>query len=412
MDLSLQSQLERALNVQEVVDITCELVSIESHRDAPGRERPCAERIAEIFSRWGMRADLIPVVDERPNVTCVLRGSGGGASLMLNGHMDTVPAYGMDIPPFNPQVREGMLYGRGTVDMKGQLACMMVAMHTLKDLDVHLKGDVLFTAVINEEDRSEGTEYLVRHGPRADRCVVGEPTGLEIMAGHRGLEWLEFEFTGRTAHGGTPEKGINAISKAAKFIRRVEERLLPELGKRVHPLIGPAVMNFGVIRGGTQPSSVAGQCTLQIDRRWVPMEKLERVLGEYEDIIKELEAEDPGFHCRMTRMESNMATMDHMPMEIALDDPLVVDLRAILTSLRGSEPTISSFGGWTDASLISNFGKIPTLVFGPGDLSVAHSRLEYIPVDELRTGALAYALLAAAICNRSPETLCEEGNVP
>lgn len=396
---ALREQLEREVNVQDVVDVTSALVAIESHRDAPGRERPCALKIAEIFTRWGFKPEVVEVLDGRPNVYCTLKGSGGGSSLMLNGHIDTVPAYDMDVPPFTPDVREGRLYGRGTVDMKGQLACMMMAMRTLRDLGVPLKGDVIFTAVINEEDRSEGTEYLVRHGPKADRCVVGEPTGLAIMAGHRGLEWLEFFFQGRAAHGGTPDKGINAISKAAKFIRRVEEELMPELKKRVHPVIGPAVMNFGVIRGGTQPSSVAGDCTLQVDRRWVPMERLEQVLGEYTAIIDRLEAEDPDFHCTMTRMEANMATMDHYPMEIALDDPLVTALRGILVELLGKEPKLDSFGGWTDASLISNFAGIPTLVFGPGDLAVAHSRVEYVPVEELRLGTLAYALLAEKMCD-------------
>jgi len=405
MTETIRAQLEAALDVQDVVDLTTALVAIESHRDAPGREQPCAEKIAEVFTRWGMQPELVPVVEERPNVTCTLPGSGGGAALMFNGHIDTVPAYDMDIPPFAPEVRDGLLYGRGTVDMKGQLACMMVAMRLLRDLGIQRRGDITFAAVINEEDRSEGTEWLVRHGPRADRCVVGEPTGLAIMAGHRGLEWLEFTFTGKTAHGGTPHKGINAISKAAKFIRRVEETLMPELAKRVHPIIGPAVMNFGVIRGGTQPSSVAGECKLQIDRRWIPAESLERVLGEYTDIIHALEAEDPTFQCSMARMESNMATMDHYPMEIAVDDPLVTDLQAILTDLQGQPPAIAAFGGWTDASLISNFAHIPTLVFGPGDLAVAHSRIEYIPIEELRTGTLAYAMLGAAICNRSPDSL-------
>jgi acetylornithine deacetylase/succinyl-diaminopimelate desuccinylase family protein len=398
---TIKQSIIGALDVQEVVDVASALIRVESHRDAPGRELPCARQVAEIFSRWGMEPVLVPVVEDRPNVYCTLKGRGGGPSLMFNGHIDTVPAYNMDIPPFQPAVRDGLLYGRGSVDMKSQLACMMVAMRLLKDQGVPLNGDVIFSGVINEEDRSEGTEYLVRHGPRADRCVVGEPTGLAIMAGHRGLEWLEFEFTGKTAHGGTPHKGINAISMAARFIRRVEDKLMPELAKRVHPVIGPAVMNFGVIRGGTQPSSVAGQCTLQVDRRWVPMEKLERVLGEYLDIIRELEQENPTFKCSMTRMESNMATMDHYPMEIDLHDPLVTELKDILTGLRGCAPEIAAFGGWTDASLISNFAHIPTLVFGPGDLSVAHSPVEYIPVDELRTGTLAYALLAGALCNRS-----------
>ena len=397
---SVAEKLIETLDVNEVVRVTSSLVAIESHRDAPGRERRCAEKIAEIFSQWGLQAELVTVLEERPNVYCRLKGSGGGATLMFNGHIDTVPAYVMDFPPFDPQERDGLLYGRGTVDMKGALACMMVAMRLLKDLQVPLRGDVLFAAVINEEDRSEGTEFLVRHGPTADRCVVGEPTGLAIMAGHRGLEWLEFEFIGRAAHGGTPEKGVNAISMAARFIRKVEEKLLPELAKRVHPLIGPAVMNFGVIKGGTQPSTVADRCILQVDRRWVPMEKLDRVLGEYLDIIHELENEVPNFHCTMTRMESNMATMDHMPVDIPLDDPLVTGLQTVLQKLGIREPRIAAFGGWTDASLIGNFGHIPVLNFGPGDLSVAHSRCEYVPVEELRLATLAYALLAENLCNQ------------
>ncbi len=398
---SLRLQLEEKLNVDEVVQVTSELVKIESHRDAPERELQCAQRIARFFSDWGMSPELVPVLEGRPNVYCTMKGGGGGMSLMFNGHTDTVPAYQMDFPAFEPQVRDGVLYGRGTVDMKGQLACMMVAMRLLRDLHVPLKGDLIFSGVINEEDRSEGTEFLVRNGPHADRCVVGEPTALAIMVGHRGLEWLEFEFIGKAAHGGTPEKGVNAISMAARFIRRVEEKLIPELKKRVHPIIGPAVMNFGVIKGGTQPSTVADRCVVQIDRRWVPMEKLDRVLGEYQEILAELESEDPSFHGTMTRMESNMATMDHMPVEIPLDDPLVVDLKASLTELGNPSPRIAAFGGWTDASLIGNFAYIPTLIFGPGDLSVAHSRCEYIPVDELRTGTLAYALLAASLCNRT-----------
>lgn len=394
---SLRERLEAGLDVGEVVEVASSLIAIESHRDAPGREGPCARRIAEIFAGWGMEARLVPVLEGRPNVVAVLGGSGGGRSLMLNGHVDTVPAYEMDFPPFSPKVEGGLLLGRGSVDMKGALACMMVAMRLLRDSGASLAGDVVFAGVINEEDRSEGTEHLVRNGPRADRCVVGEPTGLAIMAGHRGLEWLEFEFSGVAAHGGTPEKGVNAISMAARFIRRVEERLQPELRRRVHPLIGPAVMNFGTIRGGTQPSSVADRCVLQVDRRWIPAERLERVLGEYEDIMKSLADEDPSFRCRMSRMESNMATMDHYPMEIPLDDVLVSGLRSVLAGLLPSEPRIAAFGGWTDASLISNFGKTPTVVFGPGDLSVAHSRREFVPVEELRLATLAYALLAAEI---------------
>lgn len=396
---SLLSDLQTRLNVRDVADVTRALVSIESHRDAPGRERPCAEKIAEIFTRWGFQPELVCVVEDRPNVYCRLKGSGGGKTLMLNGHIDTVPAYQMDIPPFQPFEENGLLYGRGSVDMKGGVACMMTALRLLRDLQVSLKGDVIFTGVINEEDRSEGTEYLVRNGPKADCCVVGEPSGLDIMVGHRGLEWLEFEFIGKASHGGTPYLGVNAISKAAHFIRRLEEQLMPELAKRVHPIIGPAVMNLGVIRGGMQPSTVADRCILQVDRRWLPQETLEQVLGEYQQIIRQMEIEDPMFRCTMKRMESNMATMDHYPLETPLDDPLVTNLKSVLSAM-GIEPKISACGGWTDASLISNFAHIPSVVFGPGEISVAHSRCEYVPVEDLRLCTIAYALLAAEVCSQ------------
>jgi len=400
---SLPEKYVDILDVRDIVELASDLISVESHRDAPGRERKCAEKIYAIFSSWGLKPELVNVSEDRPNVYCTLKGSGGGVSLIFNAHTDTIPAYDMDIAPFQPKVEGGLLYGRGAVDMKGPLACMMAAMRLLFETNAQLKGDLIFTGVIDEEERSEGSEFLVRRGPYADRCVVGEPTGLAIMAGHRGLEWLEFEFIGKAAHGGLPDKGRNAISMAAHFIRRVEERLIPQLTKRIHPLIGPASMNFGVIKGGTQPSTIADRCILQVDRRWVPMERLDEIFGEYQAIIDDLAADYPGYLCKMSRIKNSMSTMEHLPVEIPRDDFLVKDLEKVLIEIGISEPKIAAFSGWTDASLISNFANIPTLIFGPGDLSVAHSRREYISVEDLYKGTLAYALLAESLCSRSSE---------
>lgn len=390
----LRSRLEAHLEIGEVVEAASALIAVPSHRDAPGRETACAQRMAEMWRSWGFEPEVAPIADGRPNVYVRLAGQGNGPALMLTGHLDTVPGYEMDRPAFEPVVADGKLWGRGAVDMKGALACMMVALKLVRELDVPLPGDLLFAAVIGEEEQSEGTEHLIHHGPRADWAVVGEPTGLAIHAGHRGLEWLSFEFIGRAAHGGTPERGVNAIRMAARFIQRVEAELAPELARRRHPLIGPAVMNWGVIRGGTQPSMVADRCTLQVDRRRLPAETLEQVWSEYQQILDALAAEDPDFQCRMSRMAENMATMDHGGLEIALDHPLVTSLQAVLETLTGQPARIGAFGGWTDGALLSNFGQIPAVVFGPGDLGVAHSRAEFVPVEELRLATLAYALLA------------------
>jgi succinyl-diaminopimelate desuccinylase len=392
----LRSRLEAHLDVGEVVDVASALIAVPSHRDTPGREAVCAQRMAGIWRGWGFEPEVVPIVDGRPNVYVRLAGQLQGPTLMLTGHLDTVPGYEMDRPAFEPAVANGKLWGRGAVDMKGALACMMVALKLVRDLDLPLPRDLLFAAVVGEEEQSEGTEHLIRHGPRADRAVVGEPTGLAIHAGHRGLEWLSFEFIGRAAHGGTPERGVNAIRMAARFIQQVEAELVPALARRQHPLIGPAVMNWGVIRGGTQPSMVADRCVLQVDRRRLPAETLEQVWNEYQQLLDALAAEDPGFHCQMSRMVENMATMDHGALEIALDHPLVTSLQAVLEALTGQPAPIGAFGGWTDGALLSNFGHIPTVIFGPGDLGVAHSRAEFVPVDELRQATLAYALLAYA----------------
>ncbi len=383
----------------ELIHLASELISIESHRDVPKRELFCAQKIGEVFRSWGFQPELVEVLNGRPNVYCRLRGSGGGKTLMLNGHLDTVPGYNMQFSPFIPFIENGCLFGRGSVDMKGGLACMMMTLKLLRDLNVQLRGDLIFSGVIGEEERSEGTEYIVRNGPYTDYCVIGEPTNMRIMAGHRGLEWLEFEFTGRAAHGGASHRGANAISMAAQFIHRIENDLIPKLSLRTNPLTGPAVINLGVIQGGTQPSTVADRCILQIDRRWTPEEKLPQVLSEFQQVIDDLVDNQPGFTCTMKRMENNMATMDHLPMLIALDNPLVKGVQSALS--RTDLPIeFTNIGGWTDASLLSNYAKIPTLVFGPGDVALAHSQLEFVPIEQLTQSVLIYALLAEDICNQ------------
>lgn len=392
--VGLRACLEARLDAGEVVEVASALIAVPSHRDVPGRETACAQRMADIWRSWGFEPEVVPVARSRPNVYVRLAGDGQGPALMLTGHLDTVPGYEMDRPAFEPAVADGKLWGRGAVDMKGALACMMVAVKLARDLGAPLPGDLLFAAVAGEEEQSEGTEHMILNGPHADWAVVGEPTGLAIHAGHRGLEWLSFEFIGRAAHGGTPERGVNAIRMTARFIQRVEAELAPELARRRHPLIGPAVMNWGVIRGGTQPSMVADRCVLQVDRRRLPSETLEQVWGEYQQILDALAAEDPDFNCQMSRMVENMATMDHGGLEIDLDHPLVTSLQAVLETLTSQPARIGAFGGWTDGALLSNFGHMPAVVFGPGDLGVAHSRAEFVPVEELRLATLAYAMLA------------------
>ncbi|MFA0887569.1 MAG: M20 family metallopeptidase [Synergistales bacterium] len=396
--MEVLERLKSAFAPEEILSLAGDLVRIPSHSQAPGRETEVARFLAGWLEKNGIDVTLRPVVEERPNVIAVLKGSGGGASLMLNGHLDTVPPYTMAIEPFSGEVKDGKLWGRGSVDMKSACAAMAMAFVALKRSGLRLGGDLFFTGVINEELKSEGSEDIVMNGPKADAVIVGEPSELNISVGHRGLEWIEVEVIGRAAHGGRPHLGINAISKMAAFIRKLEAELPPRLKPRAHPLMGPPIFNLGVIKGGMQPSSVADRCILQIDRRLTPGETWPSVLAELEEIIGLCAAEDPEFKAVLRRIPDNMATMDHLPMEFPLDHPLMGILDRTVEEVTGRKPALTCCTGWTDAALFSNQGGTPALVLGPGTIAVAHGAEEYCPADQIVQAVLVYALAASRFC--------------
>jgi acetylornithine deacetylase/succinyl-diaminopimelate desuccinylase len=390
--------LDHAVSEKEIIELLQDLIRIPSHWETPGRERNVALHIHAFLLRHGIEAELMPVLEDRPNVVAVLRGSGGGKRLMLNGHTDTVRPYGMKAP-YDPVIREGRIYGRGACDMKAGVATMMMALLALQRAKIPLKGDVIFTGVINEELKSEGTEAIVTRGPKADFAIVGEPTELSIAPGHRGLEWLDIVIEGKTAHGGVPERGVNAISKAAKLLRAIEEDLIPRLAAREHPGVGKSILNFGTIHGGDQPSSVAGRCVLQLDRRYTPEESLEQVFRDFEEIFEKLRKEDPDFKATLHRNPDNMATMDHLPVYVEPEHPLVRALMKAHREVRGEEARCLPKTGWTDASLLANYGNIPAVNLGPGSVAQAHREDEYVAISHLKPAALIYAMAAVHLCS-------------
>lgn len=391
------SKMRSSVKRAEVERLVKDLVRIPSHKDVPTRERGVAHFLREFLEDEGIDARLRTVEKDRPNLIAVLKGSGRGKSLMLNGHTDTVPPYDMDIQPFSPKVEKGRLYGRGALDMKGGLGAMAMAMVAIRRSRLRLGGDLVFTAVVGEEERSEGTEDVVLRGPRADAAIVGEPTGLEIQPTHRGLEWLTIHFYGKAAHGGQAERGVNAISKAAKFVNAVERDLVPLLSARKSKYMLPPTINLGVIEGGQQPSSVADHCVIKVDRRWIPEEKLQQVFEEIYDIFDRLRKDDPQFKAKLRRDPSNMRSMTHVPNVVSPTHPVVMALGRSVKRVTGRPAKITSFWGWTDAALLTHFGKTPAVIFGPGGKG-AHSRVEYVLTEDLAACAEIYARTAVEFC--------------
>jgi acetylornithine deacetylase/succinyl-diaminopimelate desuccinylase len=398
MDTTM-NEIAKAIDRDELLGFTMDLIRIPSYYGVENAETPVAERIREMLGKEGICSWTEEVRDGRNNVYGLLKGAGGGKTLMLNGHIDTVPPYDMR-DALVPRVVGERLYGRGASDMKGSVAAMLMAMIALKRCGTRLRGDVLFAGVIDEERQSLGAIHLLENGPKADAAIVGEPTEGRVCIAHRGLEWYEFLFIGKTVHGGSQDSGVNAISKAAKFIRRVEEQLSLDLKARTHPLLKHATVNVGVIRGGTQLSTVAGECVLQLDRRFLPSERYEDMEREFHGILDELRAEDSDFNCRMKVADESLMKKGyvHMPLELSPEHPFVKLVCEQRESVCGFPPVLDSFPAWTDAGLLSHYGGIPTVVFGPGYIECCHSKDEYTDVKQLTDGCLAYALCARKFC--------------
>ncbi len=389
---------------EELLRWTTDLVSIPSYSGQPKQEAGVGAYLKGVFDREGIDCAVLPLREGRCNVVATLPGTGGGRSLMLNGHMDTVPAYGME-RAFEPWLDDALrLHGRGTADMKGPLAAMLGALVAVKRSGIQLRGDLLYCAVADEEEGSLGTVSLLESGVCADAAVVGEPTGNESIAiAQKGLEWFQFDFIGRTVHGGSYRAGVNAILKAVNFIGALTERLAPELEKRTLPLVGESTLNIGVIRGGTQLSTVPGECSVQLDRRFVPgLETYESCCAELRAIADSIAANDPEFKYEMKVLESSRMEKGyvHQGFRLSPDAPFVCAVRRGVERALGVEAHLVGCPCWTDAGLLAHYGNIPVVVYGPGRMEYAHSKEEFITLEELEAGFRAYVGIAQEWCNQ------------
>jgi acetylornithine deacetylase/succinyl-diaminopimelate desuccinylase family protein len=396
-----KARLASLIDPQDLIRTTEDLIRIPSYPGVAEQETAVARYIENRMRAVGITCHLEEVVDGRANVIAVLPGTGGGKSLLLCGHTDTVPPYDMT-DALVPRRAGDRIHGRGASDMKGPLAAMLVAMLAIQRSGLRLKGDLIFAGVIDEEMRSQGAVDLIEKGMTANGAIVGEPSDSKLCFAHRGLEWFDLWFKGKTVHGGEQAQGINAISKAAHFICAVENRLLPELEERQDPLLGRSTANMGVIQGGTQPSTVAGECRLSMDRRFLPSENYDGVCAELKELLGQLAAEDPEFSCELKITEASVmkAGYVHMPLARMKDESLIKLLQEKIDEAYDQKTEIASFPAWSDAGLLASYGKIPSVVFGPGNITCCHSPHEFIAIPDLTKACLAYALIAAAFCGQ------------
>jgi acetylornithine deacetylase len=308
----------------------------------------------------------------RANVIAIARGSGGGRSLLLNAHMDTVGVAGMR-GPFQPVVRDRRLFGRGAMDTKGALAAFMSAAAAAQGLG--LRGDVILTAVVDEEYASAGTEAVVRE-LRADAAVVGEPSGLQLVTEHKGFVWFQVETKGVAAHGSLPDVGVDAILMMGKVLVGLEDLGLRLRHSAPHHSLGTGSLHASLVSGGQELSSYPASCLLDIERRTIPGETPDSAEAEIRSVIDGIAAHDPGFTATLRR------TFARGSMEARRDSPIVLVLAAQAQKVTGKPPEFAGMAGWLDSALLDGAG-IPTVVLGPAGAGL-HGEEEWVDLDSVR----------------------------
>ena len=367
-----------------------ELVAIDSVNPSlvPGAagEGAIGEAIASHMRRAGLDVVVEEVVPGRSNVVGVIEGSEPGLSLMFCGHMDTVGVDGMHAP-FDPIMRDGRLYGRGSQDMKGGLAAMIDAVRVASSRGFR-KGRIIVAAVIDEEYASLGADAIAGAWP-ADAAVVTEPTDLQIGVAHKGFAWAEVSTRGRAAHGSRPAEGRDAVFRMGRVIHRLEQLDRDLQARPAHRLVGTASLHASVIEGGREWSTYPDRCTLRLERRTVVGETGDTFMKEIEELLEGLRAEDAEFEA------SAALTFARPSYEIPQGHPLPAALaRAGAEAGFTAHPIGMSF--WTDAAILGSAG-IPSVLFGPGGAGL-HSAEEFVYVDDVIACRDALAALALTYC--------------
>jgi acetylornithine deacetylase len=379
--------------VDGLEELVCKLVAIESVNPdlvATGSgEAVIADFVASWLSNHGLSVQIVEPVPGRKSVIGVLAGAGGGRSLMLNAHMDTVGAGGM-ADPFVPVVKEGRIYGRGAYDMKGSLAAIMIVAREASKL--RLRGDLIIAAVADEEVASLGTAAVLQRR-EADAAIVTEPTELRLCLAHKGFVWLEVETLGMAAHGSRPDIGVDAVARMGRVLTGVGDLDRRLRGGRGHPLLGTGSIHASTIAGGQEWSTYPARCVAKLERRTIPGEDGNSAVGELEELIAAARADDPQL------VASARLVLERSPSQLRADSFVTKAVEQAAGESLGRKPEIIGVAYWMDMALLNAAG-IPTVAFGPAGEG-AHADVEWVHLASLETCVQIYLRAAELTCGVS-----------
>jgi len=378
----------------DLVETLCDLIRLPSvnpmGRDVRGDEyfeHRVTDYLQALFQRfdWPWRRQTIE--PRRDNIVARLDGDippeQGGPILMFEVHQDTVPVDGMTVPPWTPEIRDGRVYGRGACDIKGGMACMLVALSRLAEERPAGRPTIVLACSVNEEHGFTGALRIgelwsgnERFLPRApDAVIVAEPTSLDVVVAHKGVVRWQCHTRGRAAHSSQPELGDNAIyrmGRVLEVLKQYARDVVPTRGR--HPLLGQPTLSIGRIFGGVSVNTVPDCCTIDIDRRVVPGEDPQAARQHAVEAVEQALRDDP-------LVEHAQPFLISAGLSDELSRPFAARLSETIRRYGGSGNCVGvSYG--TDAPVFAAAG-IPTVVFGPGSIEQAHTADEWVAIDQL-----------------------------
>jgi succinyl-diaminopimelate desuccinylase len=367
------------------VALTQELVRFKTV-NPPGDEQPCAEHLARLLEAAGFALELVPFGEHRAQLIARIGGSPDKLPLAFTGHLDTVPlgARPWTFDPFVGEIADGKLYGRGSSDMKSGVAAFVAA---AAELAGRLRGTpgLMLVLTAGEETGCAGAFDLAGRKDllgQAGALVVAEPTGNRPLVGHKGALWVQAETRGVTAHGSMPEKGVNAIHRAARAVAALERF---EFDIPAHAVLGAPTLNVGTIAGGLNINSVPDRCVIGIDIRTIPSQDDVQIGRAVASVLGD-----------------DVALRTVLDVESVWTDPGVPWMAAAASTVReitGEAAPVATAPFFTDASALKPaLGDPPTIILGPGELALAHQTDEYCRTGRIEEAAAIYTALIRDWC--------------
>ena len=379
----------------DVTALAEKFVSIPTE-NPPGDYEHFVSVLAGAFRDAGLETHILRGRNDKPNVVGLWRGTTGVETLLLSGHMDVVPAGDLSLwrrPPFAGEVADGCLWGRGSADMKGALACMVTAVKGLQEAGFVPSQNIMLAGTVDDETAgSMGMNYLLAKGlsesglPRPTFHVLGEATGLNLMVAFKGRIWIRITVQGKSAHGGSPQEGINAIDKAFDLVA-----CMRAIASGDHPMVGRDTCNLGTVHGGTAINVVPAECALEYDIRMGAPRSPDGYLARVQSLLAEV-AVSSGI--KVSKLE---VLEKREPVESPLHDPRVEALETVIVERTGR--AAARLGTLSAGDLYYSLrAGIPGVWFGPGDPSVIHKTNEFVEIGQLETATLIYRGFMERVC--------------